>query len=145
MKKYTLGLIFNQTLDFILLMHKSKPEWQVGKLNGLGGKIEEGETGQACIAREVLEETGLQIPEQAWTYVGVVGDESWKMEVFAHVYTGAQTDAKSLEQEPVEWFKLAHLPSNTLVSLHWIIEAALNQLQGRATQPFDVEHALPML
>ena len=43
MKKYTLGFIFTPALDKVLLVHKISPEWQAGKINGVGGKIEEGE------------------------------------------------------------------------------------------------------
>ena len=61
MKNYTVAFIFTPSLDKVLLIHKISPEWQRGKLNGIGGKIEPNETNLACIIREVKEETNLQI------------------------------------------------------------------------------------
>lgn len=43
----------------VLLVLKDRPEWQKGKLNLPGGKIEEGESPVAAAVRELKEETGL--------------------------------------------------------------------------------------
>lgn len=43
----------------MLLIKKNRPDWQAGKLNIIGGHIEDGESPQAAAIREVLEETGL--------------------------------------------------------------------------------------
>ncbi|GAA0785442.1 NUDIX hydrolase [Hathewaya limosa] len=47
----------------ILLLHRIKKEHDVheGKWIGVGGKIEQGESPEECIIREVKEETGLII------------------------------------------------------------------------------------
>lgn len=46
-----------------LMIHRVKKENDMhhGKWNGLGGKIEQGETPEECAAREVFEEAGLKI------------------------------------------------------------------------------------
>jgi 8-oxo-dGTP diphosphatase len=46
-----------------LMIHRNKKpnDMHAGKWNGLGGKFETGETPEACIMREVQEETGLVI------------------------------------------------------------------------------------
>ena len=44
----------------ILLIEKEKPEWQKGKLNLPGGKLESGETPEGAAFRELWEETSLQ-------------------------------------------------------------------------------------
>lgn len=43
----------------VLLVLKDRPEWQKGKLNILGGKIEPGETPTQAAVRELKEESGL--------------------------------------------------------------------------------------
>jgi 8-oxo-dGTP diphosphatase len=43
----------------ILVVEKNKPEWQKGKYNLLGGKVEEGETPLQAAVRELKEESGL--------------------------------------------------------------------------------------
>ena len=57
MKEYVLGFAFDARLSTVLLIQKTKPEWQCGKLNGVGGKIEEGETPLQAMEREFEEET----------------------------------------------------------------------------------------
>jgi 8-oxo-dGTP pyrophosphatase MutT (NUDIX family) len=68
MKRYTLGIALTE--DSFVFIRKTKPEWQAGKLNFVGGKIEENETGEECISREFFEETGVLVPVDDWKYVG---------------------------------------------------------------------------
>jgi 8-oxo-dGTP diphosphatase len=44
--------------DKVALVRKTKPAWQAGRLNGIGGKMEGGETPLECMCREWKEETG---------------------------------------------------------------------------------------
>lgn len=53
----------------ILLIRKKRPDWQAGYLNGVGGKIEFGETSREAMTREFQEETGLTIEKHNWIYV----------------------------------------------------------------------------
>ncbi len=50
-----------------LLLHRNKKENDVhqGKWIGVGGKLEPGETPQACAIREIFEETGLTVTKHA--------------------------------------------------------------------------------
>lgn len=50
----------------VVLMRKVKPDWQAGKLNGVGGKIEAGETPEVAMAREFKEETGVTTSPLEW-------------------------------------------------------------------------------
>ena len=43
----------------ILLVKKDRPAWQSGRLNLVGGKIEEGETPEQAALRELKEEAGF--------------------------------------------------------------------------------------
>ena len=69
MKRFTLGIAFD-TEENIVLIKKTKPEWQAGKFNFVGGKIEKGEKPIDCINREFREETSVDIPPEKWRYVG---------------------------------------------------------------------------
>ena len=48
--QYVMGLIFDTT-DRILLIKKKRPSHQVGKWNGLGGKVEDNESITAAMSR----------------------------------------------------------------------------------------------
>jgi 8-oxo-dGTP diphosphatase len=140
MQKYTLGFIFNKNLDHVLLMHKNRPDWQAGKVNGLGGKFEEGEDGISCIKREVKEESNLDIEKDKWIYAGVLYSQSFNMEVFCSMYEGDMEDAKTLEDEEIEWFPIEHLPSNTIDNIPWLIHITLDKLKNKKIETFEVKY-----
>lgn len=56
--KYTVCLIFDPTMNLILLQEKAKTVYK-GLLNGVGGRIEDGEDPETGALREIKEETGL--------------------------------------------------------------------------------------
>jgi len=57
--RYVLGFIFDADARHIALIEKRRPAWQAGLLNGIGGKIELGETPLQAMERECREECGL--------------------------------------------------------------------------------------
>ena len=85
MKTYTVGFVFDTKLEQVLLLHKQKPDWQVGKLNGMGGKVEAGESRVKCMARECREETCLDIPESAWTHFATIINNGRRSPDLAHI------------------------------------------------------------
>ena len=66
MSMYVLGFIFSK--ERVLLIQKAKPEWQAGKMNGIGGKLEKFETLHNAMQRECLEETGINIDAESWDH-----------------------------------------------------------------------------
>ena len=73
----------NQTL----MIHRVKKEndIHIGKWNGLGGKLEQGESPEQCIIREVKEESGLQIYSPKYHGLLIFADfkfDDWYVWVF---------------------------------------------------------------
>ena len=136
MKRYSLGFVFNGSLDKVLLMHKLKPEWQAGKLNGLGGKVEEGETALSCISREIQEESGLVIPCDQWKFIGELNGEDWTTGVYGAIYHGPTEDAKSIEKEPINWFNPSTLPENIIPNLSWLVPLTIEKLKNEISTDF---------
>lgn len=70
MTEYVLGFaLCKDYANFyrVLLIRKTKPDWQEGKLNGLGGKIEPTDLTPAhAMAREFCEGCGLPSEPQVW-------------------------------------------------------------------------------
>ena len=53
-------ICFIQQGSKILLLNRERPAW-MGVWNGVGGKLEEGESAREAIIREIKEETGISI------------------------------------------------------------------------------------
>ena len=88
-KALTVGLV--ETASGCLLINRQKPPYR-GVWNGLGGKVEPGETALAGMQRELAEECGLHLPQAAFTAGGLVHwyvDGSLRGELY--LYT-AKTD-----------------------------------------------------
>lgn len=60
---YVAGFLFNQDQTHVALVEKQKPDWQRGKLNAIGGKIEGDEDPFDAMVREFREETGATVTE----------------------------------------------------------------------------------
>lgn len=67
MTKYVCGFLFNHSFDRVVLIRKNRgPRHMAGKANGVGGKIEIGESPRGAMSREFLEETGTFINPLCW-------------------------------------------------------------------------------
>lgn len=69
--------------DQTLMIHRIKKanDMHQGKWNGLGGKLEPGETPEECAIREIQEEAGLRVKNLVFkgmiTFPGFANDEDW--------------------------------------------------------------------
>lgn len=81
-----------------LMIHRVKKERDIheGKWNGLGGKLEPGESPEACAIREVREESGLEIKNLRYggllVFAGFKG-ENW----YVWVYTTNEFDGELID------------------------------------------------
>lgn len=99
-----------------LMIHRVKKsnDIHMGKWNGLGGKFEPGETPEACVIREVEEESGL-VPKKPIlkgfiTFPGFANDEDWYAFVFVvEEFTGELIDSPEGELKWIENNKLLEL------------------------------------
>ncbi|WP_135554145.1 NUDIX hydrolase [Paenibacillus cymbidii] len=74
MFRYTLGFIKQN--DRLLMLNRDHAPAK-GLWNGVGGKIEPGETPLACILREAWEETGIRLTAAEVHFKGIV---SWQVD-----------------------------------------------------------------
>jgi len=72
----------------VILVEKSKPDWQRGRLNLPGGKVEPGETPLQCANRELLEETGISACDSK--LLGVMKGDGWMIHVAWAGFRGDQ-------------------------------------------------------
>lgn len=85
MKHYCLGFVFDPDQDRVLLLSKrSSDPYNPETWNGLGGKVESGETALEAMVRECQEEAGLRVDADCWEPVGAMTDEhTYRVDVFA--------------------------------------------------------------
>lgn len=81
MRETTLCYIEQDGKYLMLCRSPEKKDGSAGKWMGVGGKLEPGETPEACVLREVLEETGLTLT--SYRQRGVVNyySDTWEDEV----------------------------------------------------------------
>jgi 8-oxo-dGTP diphosphatase len=86
---YVLGFLFSRDLKYVILIRKTHPKSQAGMLNGIGGKIEFGESHRSAVHREFLEETGYDF--DGWNYL-----KPFKVnhDLYCHVFYGVGDDEK---------------------------------------------------
>jgi 8-oxo-dGTP pyrophosphatase MutT (NUDIX family) len=111
---YVVALLFTESRREMVLIRKEKspvPE-HVGKLNGPGGKMEPGETPKMAVAREVWEETGVDMPADSYEDVCTLSGPDWVVH-FLTLTTSWASQARTREKEEV-----VRLPTSFVVSLN---------------------------
>lgn len=130
MKNYVVGFMFNPELTHVVLIRKEWPDWQKGKLNGVGGKIEEGELPYNAMVREFYEETGLL--HATWTpfmTMTGIGNDPWSVEFFTTTSPNyRQVETKTEEKVTIHLVgMLRH--EVMLENVHWGILLAKDVLE----------------
>lgn len=145
MKRYVCSFAFSADRSRVLLIRKNRPAWQAGKLNGVGGKIEAGETPVQAARREFAEETSLDVAESSFQHLLTLrGPDDFGAGVpweasFFRLFTEIE-GAVSLTDEKLEIHATTPLPENLIPNLQWIIPMFLDdELASRVYQAVIVQ------
>ena len=126
---YACGFLFSPDRLRVLLIRKRRPAWQAGKLNGLGGKIESGESPLDAMRREFREEAAVDIPD--WQEVLVLSgpDDAGSGRGWAGHFFRAFGDLNAvhaLTDEALEVHPTSDLPPDLISNLRWMIPLMLD-------------------
>ena len=139
MIEYVAGFAFDG--GEVALVRKSRPHWQEGKLNGVGGKVEDGETPLNAMRREWEEEAGFAHSE--WTHFCTLTDlDGWKVYFYrTELYSTWKTQANfqdtqtpaTREDEPIDWYLYHEVLAGmfeTIVNIPWLLVMANEYSMG---------------
>lgn len=131
-KHWVVGFLFKNRTE-IALMLKTHPEFQKGKLNGIGGRIEDGESAIEAMRREFAEEAGVDVPE--WREFALLKEKIGDVTFFvAH----GDYAIKSMTEEQVGWYSVDTLRDHPVMpDLLWLVPLALNDYCKYATIDYD--------
>lgn len=138
--KYVVGFAFWRN-SVLLLLKKKGPSYVVGKLNGVGGKIDGDETIIAAMVREFSEETGVDTWPSAWEHVATMygnANEGNDYELnILYNYLPDITDFSAIKNPEATGEELSWIPLDkfeeyaTVENLRWLIPLTLDR-----TTPF---------
>lgn len=131
---YVVGFMFSLDAMSVALIRKRKPAWQAGLLNGIGGKIEPGETAADAMAREFLEETGSKTDPEVWKHYHTMSgtnDDGGKFRVEYFATIGRTDDLRTVEHEEITVKPLGQLDLRSggmVENVAWLIALAFDVL-----------------
>jgi 8-oxo-dGTP diphosphatase len=134
---FVLALLYTMDGRQVVLMRRTRPAWQAGRVNALGGGIISGETPAGTARREVREECGVDVAE--WDEVLVWEDAEYRMHVMRAMSSRA-SDARTLEDQEVFLADVNALPANVIDNLRWLVPLALDR---DVAMPIEVRSAAP--
>jgi 8-oxo-dGTP diphosphatase len=128
---YVLGFMFSEDYSSVALIRKARPDWQRGLYNGIGGKVEPGETVIDAMRREFLEETGCETTPDRWKpFATMFGKEFL---CYCFVTTGdIRTLSNPDPEEPVSSQYVLDVTDGslqTIENLPWLVPLAFDHLE----------------
>lgn len=111
----------------VLLVEKKRPEWQKGLWNGIGGRVEPGESVDVAMRREFREEAGLDVDK--WhLFCTEMGTNC-----VVYFYRADVQTTRSVERdvndvgETLEWHHVDHVVDSPVVgNLRWLVPMAMD-------------------
>lgn len=124
MLDYVLALLFTADAREVVLVRKTRPVWQAGRVNALGGKMHQDEAVRDSARREVREEAGVDVT--GWEEFLVWHDPEYRLRA-VRAFDDAARLARTAEDQEVFLARVDALPPNVIDNLRWIIPLALDR------------------
>ena len=132
------------TINGVFLIRKNRPKRQEGKLNGIGGHKEIGETFDQCCTREVREEAGIDLTSRYKHFTTMKFDDAVVQAYYAILSDEEREQVHTCTDEVIQWIPLDAvytLRNQMLDNIPWMVFAAVNHAQS-AYHPFlDVTYS----
>jgi len=136
-KRYCVGFMFDPYMIAVALIRKKRPEWQAGLLNGVGGKLQEGEAHLEGMRREFGEETGVAWDE--WMPLARL-DFAEATVWFFWARGGCIWECRTQTDEAVSIHSTEDVQHLDLVpNARWLIPMAISFTRGERARCFTVQ------
>jgi 8-oxo-dGTP diphosphatase len=106
---YVVGFLFSHDRRWVTLIKKTRPEWQAGKYNGVGGKVEVDEAINDAMVREFYEETGVKTKYREWEEFALLRGDHGAVYVFKAFSTEHLSAVKTKTDEEIMNILVKHL------------------------------------
>lgn len=138
MTDYVLGFLFSSSMGQLVLVEKQRPEWQAGKFNGVGGKIEQGETDYQAMVREFREETGKEIT--TWKRFCTLQCANARVYIFSAIAEDYNKVETATDEEITLWdLDYVMKPEHPIIpNVRWLIQMARSFYLGEGIAEFVV-------
>ena len=113
--EYAMGFLFDSQGQRVALIRKNRPALIAGKLTGLGGHREEGESFAQCIVREYFEESGVATQLADWTHFATVSTDYMLMSCFFS-RSALVDEVLTLEDEEVCVYRIEDLAESDMAN-----------------------------
>ena len=135
--EYVLALLFTADGREVVLVRKTRPAWQAGRVNALGGKVAAAEGLADAARREVREEAGVDVG--TWEEFLVWRDPEYRLRA-VRAFDDVARQAHTAEDQAVFLANVGALPFNVIDNLRWMIPLALDR---DVAIPIEVRSANP--
>lgn len=125
-RSYVVGFDMDARCWSVVLIRKATPGFMRGLLNGVGGKIERGESPIDAMVREYQEEAGVIVPR--WTPFAIREFNSGVSGHFFYHSGSSCFAAKTMEKEKIELRfieDLAHRREELVPDVSWLLPMAV--------------------
>jgi 8-oxo-dGTP pyrophosphatase MutT (NUDIX family) len=130
--EYVLCIARDLTGRFVFVK-KTRPEWQAGRYNFPGGKLETEDVDiQSAAQREFLEETGVNIPAPDWQQIATLAGNDYAVYVMSTNHSAHGADTQT--DEKVGWYwvsSIEYAPHLFIENCLWIAGLALDPSANR--------------
>jgi 8-oxo-dGTP diphosphatase len=146
---YVAGFAFDDVLQRVVLIEKTKPDWQKGKLNGVGGKVEGSDTSLAyAMEREFQEETSVKVDKDRWKLFSTLNCNTWRVKFFVAKLTPEEMlNLKTTTEETVTVRHFTSIQdiddrSSLMSNIPWLTQMAYNALTGIENRMLTITESL---
>jgi 8-oxo-dGTP diphosphatase len=142
-KPYVAGFLFDENLNRVVLIRKTKPEYQKGKLNGVGGKVGDHNSEESpddATRREFLEETGMSVSN--WRRFLILNTEHSTISFYWAV--GCVENATTMTEEMISVYDVSDVINrmDIMPNLRWCVQMASSFAFGERSKEFDATEVL---